>query len=143
MERNKDERAAQSSMTSEGAPVGADEVDLSTGDNLPSAADAELERKIKSAFHQASALHLTKLTVRARNGEVTLAGTVDDSADIERVVSIVERFDEVTEIISRIVLRRVPGKASRLGIDETSKASSQAIPMPRRKSRRRVQLPDA
>lgn len=105
MERNKDEMAAQSSMTSEGAPVGAEEVDLSTGDNLPSAADIELERKIKSAFHQASALRLTKLLARVRNGEVTLSGTVEDPADVERVVSIVERADDVTEIINEIVLQ--------------------------------------
>ncbi|PRF71544.1 transporter [Burkholderia multivorans] len=74
--------------------------------NVPSAqrkaADRKLKRRVSTALARTKNLNATRILVRARNGDVTLAGSVTDTAQMNLAVAIAGRVDGVTSVSNQL-----------------------------------------
>jgi Flp pilus assembly secretin CpaC len=119
-------------MTDEGAPARPER----GGDPAKPKPDRELERKIKAALRQATALRLTKVQVEAIDGEIVLTGIASDPDEIERAIALAEQFDATASVVNRLTLRSQWRHAAKLAVDPGESAPRRTIAAQERTSRR-------
>ncbi|WP_323123532.1 BON domain-containing protein [Burkholderia alba] len=62
------------------------------------AADRELKRRVSSALGRTRGLNATRILVRARDGNVTLAGSVMDTSQANLAVTVARHVDGVVSV---------------------------------------------
>lgn len=70
-------------------------------------ADHALERTVRKALAKDKAVDVTKITVRARNGAVTLLGTVPDQDQIDAATQAAKDVTGVTSVNNALTLKAI------------------------------------
>jgi hyperosmotically inducible periplasmic protein len=65
-------------------------------------ADRALQRRVGAALARAPELNATRLLVRARDGNVTLAGSVTDTGQAERAAAVARQVDGVVSVSNQL-----------------------------------------
>ncbi|AOI91868.1 BON domain-containing protein [Burkholderia pseudomultivorans] len=71
------------------------------------AADRELKRRVSTALARTKNLNATRILVRARDGGVTLAGSVTDTTQVNLAAAVARRVNGVTSVSNQL---RVDGQ---------------------------------
>ncbi|ELW9530199.1 BON domain-containing protein [Burkholderia cenocepacia] len=66
------------------------------------AADRKLKRRVSTALARTKNLNATRILVRVRDGGVTLAGSVTDTAQVNLAVAVARRVDGVTSVSNQL-----------------------------------------
>ncbi|MBR8405223.1 BON domain-containing protein [Burkholderia cenocepacia] len=66
------------------------------------AADRKLKRRVSTALARTENLNATRILVRVRDGGVTLAGSVTDTAQVNLAVAVARRVDGVTSVSNQL-----------------------------------------
>jgi hyperosmotically inducible periplasmic protein len=67
--------------------------------------DAEITYNINKAYLKDDLVHTLRIDVDTYNGVVTLSGIVDDQEEATRAINIALDAENVTEVVSNLVLR--------------------------------------
>ena len=70
-------------------------------------ADRSLGRKVRSALSKTKGLSVTNITVRARGGAVTLAGTVPEQPQVDLATQAAQAVPGVTSVKNALSIRPV------------------------------------
>ena len=71
------------------------------------AANRRLARQVRAALAREGRVSVANVTVRARDGAVTLQGTVPEAAQIDRATQAAKGVDGVTSVKNALSIRRV------------------------------------
>ena len=71
------------------------------------AANRALGRKVRSALARDRNISVSNITVRAKDGAVTLQGTVPEAAQIQRAGDVAKGVDGVTSVRNALTIRPV------------------------------------
>ncbi|RQU41008.1 BON domain-containing protein [Burkholderia cenocepacia] len=78
----------------------------SASDGVPpaprKAADRKLKRRVSTALARTKNLNATRILVRVRDGGVTLAGSVTDTAQVNLAAAVARRVDGVTSVSNQL-----------------------------------------
>ncbi|MDI9650778.1 BON domain-containing protein [Burkholderia cenocepacia] len=66
------------------------------------AADRKLKRRVSTALARTKNLNATRILVRVRDGGVTLAGSVTDTAQVNLAAAVARRVDGVTSVSNQL-----------------------------------------
>ncbi|AIO44777.1 BON domain protein [Burkholderia cepacia] len=66
------------------------------------AADRKVKRRVSTALARTKNLNATRILVRVRDGGVTLAGSVTDTAQVNLAVAVARRVDGVTSVSNQL-----------------------------------------
>ncbi|WP_242460798.1 BON domain-containing protein [Burkholderia cenocepacia] len=66
------------------------------------AVDRKLKRRVSTALARTKNLNATRILVRVRDGGVTLAGSVTDTAQVNLAVAVARRVDGVTSVSNQL-----------------------------------------
>ena len=69
-------------------------------------ADRALRRKVYAAIGKEKAINAGNISVRAKNGAVTLTGTVSDTAQVGRVEEIAKGVPGVTSVTNKLTVQK-------------------------------------
>jgi hyperosmotically inducible periplasmic protein len=69
------------------------------------AANRALSRKVRSVLAKDKKIAVANITVRARDGAITLQGTVPEQAQIERAAEVAKGVDGVTSVKNALTIR--------------------------------------
>ncbi|MEM5425251.1 BON domain-containing protein [Paraburkholderia ferrariae] len=69
-------------------------------------ADRALRRKVYAAIGKDKAINAGNIGVRAKNGAVTLTGTVSDSAQVHKVEELAKRVPGVTSVTNKLAVEK-------------------------------------
>ena len=69
-------------------------------------ADRALRRKVYAAFGKDKAISAGNISVRAKNGAVTLTGTVSETAQISKVEDIAKSVPGVTSVTNKLTVQK-------------------------------------
>ncbi|WP_153101635.1 BON domain-containing protein [Paraburkholderia hayleyella] len=101
-----------SAQTSDAAPLGTvasnAQPAAASGAKSSSArkhANSALGRKVRGALAKAQGLDVSNISVRARNGSVTLAGSVPDAGQIERATQAAKSVAGVTSVQNKMFIQ--------------------------------------
>lgn len=70
------------------------------------AADRALSKKVRMAMIKANILDTTTISVRAKNGSVTLEGSVSDQSQIERAGEVARTVSGVNSVDNALTIRQ-------------------------------------
>jgi hyperosmotically inducible periplasmic protein len=89
------------------APAGAQEA-VAPGAVAPTGkrADRTLRRKVYAAIGKDKAINAGDISVRAKNGAVTLSGSVSDAAQVARVQEIASGVPGVTSVTNKLTVKK-------------------------------------
>jgi osmotically-inducible protein OsmY len=71
------------------------------------AANRALSRKVRSALARVNNLSVSNITVRAKDGAVTLQGTVPEQSQIDRAGEVAKGVEGVTSVRNALTIRPV------------------------------------
>jgi len=71
------------------------------------AANRRLARKVRGALAREKGINVAKITVRAKDGAVTLQGSVPQQAQIDRAGDIAKGVDGVTSVTNSLTIRAI------------------------------------
>jgi osmotically-inducible protein OsmY len=71
------------------------------------AADRALQRKVRGVLARTKGLTVGNITVRARSGAVTLAGSVPDAAQIDIATNAAQNVPGVTSVKNALTIRAI------------------------------------
>jgi osmotically-inducible protein OsmY len=74
------------------------------------AANRALQRKVRSALSKTKGVSVANITVRARGGDVTLAGSVPDQSQIELATQAAQGVAGVTSVKNALTIRAEGGQ---------------------------------
>lgn len=74
------------------------------------AANRALQRKVRSALAKTKGVSVANITVRARGGDVTLAGSVPDQSQIEMATQAAQGVDGVKSVKNALSVRTEGGQ---------------------------------
>ncbi|KVM54709.1 transporter [Burkholderia ubonensis] len=98
--------AASGAVPSSAAPVAQESAQAPASDSLsPSqrkAADRKLKRRVSTALARTKNLNAARILVRVRDGGVTLAGSVTDTAQVNLAAAVARRVDGVTSVSNQL-----------------------------------------
>ncbi|HEX7913108.1 MAG TPA: BON domain-containing protein [Paraburkholderia sp.] len=94
---------AQSSDAAAMAPA----APAATSTKATKAADRALGRKVRSALSKTKGLSVANITVRARSGAVTLAGTVPEQGQVDVATQAAQGVAGVTSVKNALTIRPV------------------------------------
>ncbi|WP_232456097.1 BON domain-containing protein [Burkholderia ubonensis] len=66
------------------------------------AADRKLKRRVSTALARTKNLNAARILVRVRDGGVTLAGSVTDTAQVNLAAAVARRVDGVTSVSNQL-----------------------------------------
>lgn len=66
------------------------------------AADRKLKRRVSTALARAKNMNVTRILVRVRDGNVTLAGSVTDTSQTNLAASVARRVDGVVSVSNQL-----------------------------------------
>lgn len=76
------------------------------------AANRRLARQVRAALTRENRVSVANLTVRAKDGAVTLQGTVPAQAQIDRAGEVAKGVEGVTSVHNALTIRHVSGSSS-------------------------------
>jgi hyperosmotically inducible periplasmic protein len=100
---------ADESSSSAGPASGAPTSDKQQSKAAKAAANRALSRKVRATLAKDKNLDITDVTVRARDGAVTLQGTVPDQSQTDRAAEVAKGVDGVTSVKNALSVRAPRG----------------------------------
>jgi hyperosmotically inducible periplasmic protein len=97
--------AASAPAGAQAAPADASAAAAPTGRQ----ADRALRRKVYAAIGKDKAINAGDISVRAKNGAVTLSGTVSDPAQVGKVEEIAKSVPGVTSVTNKLTVEKPLG----------------------------------
>jgi osmotically-inducible protein OsmY len=73
------------------------------------AANRALARKVRGALARARGVTVSKIVVRAKDGAITLTGSVPQQQEIDRATEVAKGVDGVTSVKNQLTIRPVGG----------------------------------
>ncbi|NTZ81902.1 BON domain-containing protein [Burkholderia metallica] len=98
--------AASAAVRSSSAPAAQESAQVPASAGVPpaqrNAADRKLKRRVSTALARTKNLNATRILVRVRDGGVTLAGSVTDTAQVNLAAAVARRVDGVTSVSNQL-----------------------------------------
>ncbi|CAB3769049.1 BON domain-containing protein [Paraburkholderia humisilvae] len=97
------------SQSSETVPASGAAVDVASGasdQKSTKQADRALRKKVYAAIAKVKAIDAGNISIRAKNGAVTLFGTVEDGAQVTQVADIARNVPGVTSVVNKLTVTR-------------------------------------
>ncbi|KUZ38110.1 BON domain-containing protein [Burkholderia territorii] len=98
--------AASAAVSSSSAELAQESAQAPASANVPSAqrkaADRKLKRRVSTALARTKNLNATRILVRVRDGDVTLAGSVTDTTQMNLAAAVARRVDGVTSVSNQL-----------------------------------------
>jgi hyperosmotically inducible periplasmic protein len=84
------------------APVSAPTASAASGKRAMKAADRNLARAVRKAVEHRKGLDATRIAIVARNGNVTLTGSVPEAGQVDMAVQSAKGVPGVTAVVNRL-----------------------------------------